>query len=163
MSRIDQRTYELAREWLESLGILCAGNMTVEDAKMRCTAYASMAIDEFPASAFNQKSLGAIARKCKFFPSWGELSEHLSAWCKENKPEVLALPSGHRDAFTSSDASWLATWHRHTAEGFVNVPNCPRYPHVTPDTPDNHRRAHVASMIQRFSPAAWARIAGGQA
>lgn len=164
MSSIDQKTYEIVDKWLRSLGVLCAGTMTADEARTRCAAYSGMIAAEFPVAAFTLKSLEAVARECRFFPSYGELVDHLGKFWRDHKPPVLALASSsQRESFTASDASWLATWQRHRAEGFVNVIDCLRYPNVTPDTPENHRRAHIASMIRQFSPAAWARIAAGQA
>jgi hypothetical protein len=164
MSGIDQRTYEIVDKWLRSLGVLCAGTMAADEARTRCAAYASMVAGEFPVAAFTQKSLEAVARECRFFPSYGELVEYLGKFWRDHKPAFLALPSaGPQSSWTATDQSWFDTWQRHQSEGFANVPNCPRYPGITPDRPENHRRAHVASMVRRFSPSAWTRIAAGEA
>jgi hypothetical protein len=73
MSQIDQKTYEIVLDWLKSLGVLCAGNMTVEDARTRCGAYATMLSEAFPAAAFTRKSLEEVASRCKWFPSYAEV------------------------------------------------------------------------------------------
>jgi hypothetical protein len=84
-----------------------------------------------------------------------------------NPPMIAMLRWNSRSFFMDDgeehhamgDASWLDTWHRHTAEGFVNMGPVPRRAGIVPDTPEAHKRAHLSSMIRHFAPAAWARIA----
>jgi hypothetical protein len=91
MSAISQTDFQTITQWLRSLGVLCAGTMTAEDAKMRCAAYADLVSAEFPVTAFTRKSLEHVASKCKFFPSYGELVQHLGEIWRENLPAHVRL------------------------------------------------------------------------
>lgn len=129
--------------------------MTIDDAKARSMAYATMLIESFPAAAFTAKSLEAVARQCKFFPAYAEVIQHLGAWWKENRPTVLAIAGPDTEyVMQPSDWSWVRHWDNRKAAGFANVANCPKYPGV-PDHADAHRRAHAESMVRRYSPAGW--------
>ncbi|HTO99800.1 MAG TPA: hypothetical protein VMJ64_00375, partial [Anaerolineales bacterium] len=97
MRASSQDTYDRARRWLASLGTLCAGAMPLEEAQARVAAFASMLCEQYGGEAFTQASLQTVARGCRFFPSYGELCEALSAWLKENPPPrhtAIAGPSG---------------------------------------------------------------------
>lgn len=59
-------------EWLSSLGLLVAGQMTAEDARARVTAYVAML--EFPAECFTRATLKAAAEQFRFWPSFAELT-----------------------------------------------------------------------------------------
>lgn len=86
-------THEAAiRDWLKGLGMLCAGQMSVRDAQAKAAAYAPMLAHEFKREVFTPASLTAVARICKFFPSFGELCDALSAWWDVNRPYEPTVP-----------------------------------------------------------------------
>lgn len=87
-----QSREKAVRQWLASLGVLVAGTSSRQEAEARLAAYAPLLIREFPPQAFTADSLTAVARACKFFPSFGELCTHLGDWWKANRPTVRALP-----------------------------------------------------------------------
>jgi hypothetical protein len=91
MSRVSAQHYAVADKWLKQLGVLCCGNMTAADAELKCSAYASMICDRFPMTTFTKEALGFVAGRCKFFPSYGEVLEHLGAWFRENLPAEVRL------------------------------------------------------------------------
>jgi hypothetical protein len=106
MQNTSQSDYQAVREWLESLGLLTAGTMTAADAKVRCAAYAGLLCDELPVTAFTKQSLVFVAAKCKFFPAFGEVSEHLAAWFRQNLPpqqRMGANPPGHAIGYVLPD------------------------------------------------------------
>lgn len=120
---------------------------------------------EFPDAAFTTESLKAVARsgRQQAIPSFDELERALSAWWRANRPTVRVVPGPPGQApLSAGDASWLDTWHRHTAERFVNMGPVPRRTGIVPDTPEAHKRAHLSLMIRHFAPAAWARIAASE-
>jgi hypothetical protein len=84
------------REWTIALGILTAGNMTRADAEMKLRAYVPLLQDNFPPAAFTQASLHHVAAKCKWFPSYGEVVEHLREWWNPRRPPPPALPPPER-------------------------------------------------------------------
>jgi hypothetical protein len=84
------------REWTIALGILTSGNMTRADAEMKLRAYVPLLQDNFPAAAFTQASLHHVAAQCKWFPSYGEVVEHLRAWWNPRRPLPPALPPPER-------------------------------------------------------------------
>lgn len=73
----------LALRWLTALGTLTATKPDEADAAGKARAYATML--EFPASAFTKSSLGAAARKFRWFPAFAEVCEHLEAETAEAK------------------------------------------------------------------------------
>ena len=80
------------RQWVEALGVLCCDTMTPTEAEMKVIAYVPMLQADFPPEAFTQDSLSAVARQCKFFPAYGDVYTHLSAWWRERRPMPVALP-----------------------------------------------------------------------
>ena len=173
MRGISQTDFQIIVEWLRSLGVLCAGSMSADEARTRCGAYADMIQTEFPVAAFNRATLQAVAARAKFFPAYGELVAALREVWRDLTPQRTALPPPAReDGLPPLDArahAWMAVWQNAKSAGFS--PEChpfngrptPCYSDVHPDTPDNHRRAHLASLIRHCSPAAWAHIQAGKA
>lgn len=84
-------TEAVARDWLKGLGSLTAGTIAPKEADARLAAYATLIVKEFPIAAFSGQSLAAVARQCKFFPSYGELCGYLSEWWRENRPAPVML------------------------------------------------------------------------
>ena len=83
----------LVSGWLTDLANLTAGNAMMREIKPRIAGNASMLADAYPAGAFTRASLDHVARQCKFFPSYSETCELLSAWWKENRPTPRAIES----------------------------------------------------------------------
>jgi len=85
---------QTVRNWVEALGVLCCDNMTPTEAEMKVLAFVPMLQSDFPAEAFTQDSLSHVARECKYFPSYGEVYNHLSAWWRPRRPmQAVALPA----------------------------------------------------------------------
>jgi hypothetical protein len=82
----------IVREWVIVLGVLTAGNMSRAEAEMKLRAYVPLLQDQFPAGAFTQESLHAVAAQCKWFPSYAEVIQHLRGWWREHRPAPPALP-----------------------------------------------------------------------
>lgn len=73
----------VAAQWLGQLGILTAGKMTADDAKVRLSAYAAML--EHSVGCFTKASLRKAATKFTWFPSFAEVSAFLDGelwWLK---------------------------------------------------------------------------------
>ena len=80
-----------AAEWLAALGALTATNMPIAEGRARVAAYRAALASEFDPGAFCAASLRAVARGCKFFPSFGEVCEALSAWWRDHRATVERL------------------------------------------------------------------------
>jgi hypothetical protein len=72
-------------EWLTSLGVLCAGSMSREEAMARVAAYRTALASEFEPRAFCAASVRHVARASKFWPSFGEVCTALGEWWKDNR------------------------------------------------------------------------------
>ena len=105
------------RHWLTHLGLLVAGSMPTEEAKMRIAAFAPMLEDQFPHWSFTAASLQTVARGSRFFPSYAEIAEALSAWVRENRPppSTPLLAGPRAEAISSEDAVYVATFRRRAA------------------------------------------------
>jgi hypothetical protein len=77
--------------WLNDLANLTAGQQPLTDSKPKIAAMAMALAEEFPAGAFTRSSLVAVARACKFFPSYSETCDVLSPWWRERRPAPLAI------------------------------------------------------------------------
>jgi hypothetical protein len=83
---------DMVAAWLRRLGSLTGSNMSLEDARQRVEAYADMLRGKYPASAFTRESLEAVAAESKFFPSYGEVCQRLTAlWTKPAAPPQPAI------------------------------------------------------------------------
>jgi len=89
-----------ARRWLQSLGVLVAGSMTLAEAKERIGTYCPLLEQEFSPEAFNNRSLAFVAQRQKYFPSFHEVCALLGEWAEgQPPPERLAIAD-------QSDAEW---------------------------------------------------------
>jgi len=79
--------------WLGDLANMTAGSVPLPDAKAKIASLASGLVEEYPPAAFTRQSLLTVARQCKFFPSYAELTSALTAWWNENRPVLPALPA----------------------------------------------------------------------
>jgi hypothetical protein len=66
---------QLVAKWLGALGVLCAGQLTAADAKVKIAAYAPLL--DCPASVLTKRTLADAGRAFKWFPSFAEVSEFL--------------------------------------------------------------------------------------
>lgn len=85
------------RDWLKSLGVLVAGSISREEAEARLHAYVPLLSATFDDAAFCPESLEAVGRRCKFFPSYAEVVEHLSAWWSQHRPMAPRLVGPRMD------------------------------------------------------------------
>lgn len=69
-------------KWLASLGVLLAGRMSLDEAKVRVAAYTELL--DMPEYCFTKESLGNAAREFHWWPSFKELDDFLST----QKPEI---------------------------------------------------------------------------
>jgi hypothetical protein len=88
----------VARDWLKALAVLCANNVTQSELVGKLNAYAPMLAQEFSDGAFSAASLAAIGRKFTFFPSFAELTEALSSWWQEHRPNHVPRIAADQDA-----------------------------------------------------------------
>jgi hypothetical protein len=87
-----QQTHvRVVREWLVSLGVLSAVSISRQEADIKLAAFVPMLMREFPDAAFTPDSLAAVARQCKYFPTYGELCGLLSEWWRDNRPRPVAI------------------------------------------------------------------------
>jgi len=92
MTHIGRRdTLHAISGWLYELANLTAGSAPLNDAKAKVASIATALADDFPADAFSRQSLIAVARECKFFPSYAELVAVLSPWWREHRPTPTAI------------------------------------------------------------------------
>lgn len=66
------------RKWLASLGLLCAGQMSASDAKLKLAAYAPL-LDQ-PACCYTQDTLREAGKRFTWFPSFAELNAFLEEY-----------------------------------------------------------------------------------
>jgi hypothetical protein len=110
------RTEREVAIWLTDLGKLTAGHAPLADAKAKIATLSAALAAEFDASTFNRASLLHVARRCKFFPTFGEACEALAEWRKEHPRHVaIAAPISdpnedlrrkHREEHEVAEASW---------------------------------------------------------
>ena len=77
------------------LGKLCAvpAGLTEADVLSRVGEYAALLCGEMECGAFTDASFAYVAARCRFFPAYAELLDHLRAWWRENRPALPALPA----------------------------------------------------------------------
>lgn len=146
-------------DWLKALGALCAGTMTTDEASAKIRAYLPLLHGEYPPEAFTAESLKAVARECKFFPAYGELAVHLTAWWKENRPasqRFAALPSPepvHRALPTEAEKIAQAeTMAAFMASRKSEVTACAREVKPKYLSPDQLRAAYSAQGREAHMP-----------
>lgn len=69
-------------KWLASLGVLLAGKMSIDEAKVRIAAYTELL--DMPEYCYTKESLGNAAREFQWWPSFKELDDFLGT----QKPEI---------------------------------------------------------------------------
>lgn len=79
--------------WLLSLSTLVAGRLSVEEIRLRISAYLPLLAEEFPnvEGYFTNQSLRHVARNSKWFPSYAELCDLLAAAHKDANPHLFAI------------------------------------------------------------------------
>jgi hypothetical protein len=113
----------VVRQWLISLAVVSAVNMTRDEAEMRFGAYLPLLVDRFPDAAFTTASLEYVAAQSrKGFPTYGELAAYLADWWRANRPQPPALPAPppirQRDEPTPEERAHVA---RVTAETIAHL------------------------------------------
>ena len=83
---------EAIADWLMALGVLTADTGSRAEAEMKLAAYVPLLAERFPAGAFTPASLEHVASKCRFFPAYADVVEHLGAWWLKHRPAPPALP-----------------------------------------------------------------------
>lgn len=151
---------EAKRKWCAMLAKLTAPMDPAEAAKAFVNMLPMLPGDD---AAYNRDTLEAAAIRQKgdpAIPNFDMMQRALTAWCKANpRPSLTHEVAQGNQNWDEADTSWLKFWEKHESEGFSNVRGAIKYPGI-PDHPQNHRRAHAASMVRRFSPNAWARVSG---
>ena len=115
--KVDRKTLG---DWLGNLGILTAGTMSSEEARLKIGAYSSL-LDERPSREFTKKSLEYVASRCKFFPSYAEIAKYLGEWNelqdkKRERLRVIAEPkksesrSGNEPVRTAEEQERGEVW-----------------------------------------------------
>jgi hypothetical protein len=114
--------------WLRRLGMLTASpKVSVDEVRAALALYEDMLRGKYPASAFTQQSLQAVAAGSKFFPTYGELCDRLSAfWTKPTTPPKPAIAGAKAGA---------GYWHSFIANRLVAGGN----------------RAHLLSLAKRYA------------
>jgi hypothetical protein len=106
---------KVVRDWLKALGSLTAGSLPGAEVDAKLGTYAPLLAQDFPPSAFCPASLAAVARQCKFFPSYAEICDLLSPWWRAYREQLdhIAISdhsgntlSRERDHHAASQASW---------------------------------------------------------
>ena len=141
---------DIVRDWLKALGALVAASMSAEEAHSRLSAFVPLLVDEFSERYFSPDSLRFVAKQCKFFPTYGELVDHLNAWSRQVKPQHVALQND--SDLPEKDQGWLAYWHRRKAEGFAPLRN-EKGALARPEI--RNWRRHTETLIQHYAPNAW--------
>jgi hypothetical protein len=85
---VTKQQLQIVSKWLNDLADLTAGHQPLADAKTKLAALAPALAEEFDASAFNRNSLVAVARQCKFFPTFSEAYEALSGWRRDHPQHI---------------------------------------------------------------------------
>lgn len=105
--------------WLTDLHIAAAGaNATIEDRKAKVAALTGALLRDFPdvAAVFCRESLHELAKRNKFFPSYAELNEQLSAWWERHRPKHFTEPLELDHASLSGeDRMAVIVWLQHQA------------------------------------------------
>lgn len=70
--------------WLENLGRITRHAEPPD--KDQIAVYADMLSRDFPASAFESRSLHAVAEEMSWWPAYEEIRKRLSAWWREHNP-----------------------------------------------------------------------------
>lgn len=141
----------IIRHWLGGLGTLTAGTMSAEEARAKAGAYASL-MGSWPEWVFCKAALEYVARECKFFPAYSEVSTHLATWMRHNRPDQRAIGQDKPDGWNETDEVWYRYWMRRRGENFAPIPALSKPPGGV------SWRYHVASLVRTHSGKAWSRL-----
>lgn len=139
------------QRWLSALGSMTAGSMSKAEADAKMNAYIPF-MAQWPDWVFNPRSLEFVARECKFFPSYAEVSAHLATWLRENRSPQKAIGSDKPAGWNEIDEVWYRYWFRRKSQGFGPIPELQKPPGGL------SWRDHVASVVRTYSGKAWSRI-----
>ena len=109
-----------AYDWLRHLGCMVAtAKISLENAYSRLTVMSPMLEQEFGKRVFCTSSLSYTARRCRFFPTFSELCEHLADWQKENQPPLNVVVLQDNVAALSPEARrWIGFWDQQRDQGW---------------------------------------------
>jgi hypothetical protein len=116
---VSKHQLQAAAKWLNDLGDLTAGSPSLSEAKTKLATMAAALAEEFDASVFNRSSLTFVARRCKFFPSFGEACEALAEWRKQH-PRHPAI-SGPADGPNEQQRRALEAEHEAAEASWRNI------------------------------------------
>ena len=86
---MDDRLADDISGWLMALSTLVAGKLNLDEIRLRLSSYVPLLAEEFPNTRyFTSQSLRSVARHSKWFPSYGELCDLLSASWKESRTDL---------------------------------------------------------------------------
>ena len=100
----------LALKWLGSLGVLTAGKMGAEDARLKAAAYVRML--DYPEYCYTEETLRNTARLFNWFPSYSEISGFLDARAREPRALVWRLKRIAEGPRKRSRVGRLANWEK---------------------------------------------------
>ena len=139
-------------DWLQALAkITVAQNVTDPTALgERIVEMVPLLVERYDSRDFTQTSREFVARECRWFPTYAELSALLDRW---PRPAERPLPARQADGLDVMDRAWLAFWHKRQAELFAQQRDF-RWGNREGDL------ANLVSLIRGQSPKAWAVING---
>ena len=83
---------EAVVRWLNDLATISPPAPGGQELQSRIAGLASLLAGDFPPAAFSRDSFKAVARECKFFPSYAEVCAILSPWWRQHRPLPPLLP-----------------------------------------------------------------------
>jgi hypothetical protein len=147
--------------WLGQLALLQAGNMSVDEAKVRLGEYTDGLANHFAIWVFTRRSAQHVAAVSKGWPRYGDVVTALENWSRDNprSPAGPLLADGRGDRLGQWDRFWLDYWHKYRPEAEAKEQKI-RAERRWKD-PNQLPLFHLASLIRSRSPAAWAIISSG--
>ena len=89
LAAIQPAPRDLALKWLASLGVLTAGKMAAEDARLKASAY--LGLLDYPPCCYTEETLRDAATLFTWFPSYSELAGFLDARAREPRDMAYRL------------------------------------------------------------------------
>jgi hypothetical protein len=156
MSVPDPEKLRVITSWLRGLAHLTRSDRADDEA---IALMAAMLEPEFASSAFNQRTLRAVAAGTEFWPSFAELSRLLREWLADQAPPALPPPDPAGGGLRPEDQAWLDHWNKTRAALLARDDEIRRSGKFS--DPAQLPLARLASLIRQQSPKAWALIAKG--
>lgn len=156
--------------WLTDLANLTAGSAPLADSKTKIAALALILAGDYPGIAFNRHSLSAVARQCRFFPSYAELCEHLGAWWRDHRPTPVAIASPLSDTWSqrveADHAQAASDWKdpaivRASVRSLIDHPRRMELGHMLGSLIGRHAPENLAFLPAEWQEASPERARGG--